>query len=405
MKYSKINISVLIFSVFLFPLNLLAQESMERIIYSLNNIIRPIETLKPDSNFEDIDFLTKTIADKEIISLGEVTHGTSEVFDYKDRLLRLLITNLGYKAIGLESDFIAIENIDEYINSRTDSLVFSPGSQIIATNRSMIEWLRKYNKTRINQDKVHIYGLEARGFVNVINKILSVIPAIEEADKKLLEKVKTAEYSKIQKTDISNLNVTISNLQKITTNDLHKHYLVLLSQLVDHYYETKIGSRDEHMAINAIWIKERAKNNKLIIWAHNGHVAKTELYKNPSMGTYLNKQYGSKYFVIATDFNEGSVYVNVFVAKNKPLLGFQPHYYPEVNSNKAYEFYFKQCKFKNFIIEIDPSMKDPVLSRFFNQSLDMRMIGALSIPANKNLSISKNFDLIVFIDKTNSQFN
>lgn len=382
----------------------LRSSGQQLIVKSLDSLIKPINTLKADSSFEDIYFLKEILKNKELISLGEITHGTSEVFQYKDRLVRFLVTNLGYKAIAFEGDVMAIENIDNYINGQTDSLRFLFGTPLISTNRKMIEWLRTYNLNNLNPNKIHVYGLEARGFSNIINKILAVNRSINKADSLLLEKVKDTPYNKLKNKDISEMKLVVGNLQQANSYKQDKYYVELLNQAVNVYYETKIGVRDEYMARNAMSIKGNAVDNKLIIWAHNGHVAKTELYNKSSMGTYLNQKYGPKYFVIATDFNHGNAYVNVYQAKNKPLLGFQSYYYPEINSKNAYEYYFKQCRFENFIIDVNDALSNPVLNGFFTKKMEMRMIGALSIPVNKKLSIAQNFDLIVYFNKTGSQW-
>ncbi|WP_316751595.1 erythromycin esterase family protein [Pedobacter gandavensis] len=405
MKSFKITRVAILFFIIWTPFQLFSQDKKTQIVPSLNNLIRPIETLKADSSFADLAFLKETLKEKELISLGEVTHGTAEVFQYKDRLVRFLVTNMGYKAIAFESDYLAVEDIDQYINGKTDSLFSLPGSALIGTNRQMLVWLRKYNEGQPQADKVHVYGLEARNFSNVISKILTVIPALEASDKILLERIKGAAYQNIKKEDLKAMKVTLNNLEKVNGNASVKLYVTLLQQLVDRYYETKIGARDVDMATNAIFLKEGAKDQRLILWAHNGHIAKDELYGVPAMGTLLDKKYGDKYFAIGTDFNHGKAYVNVFVAKNKPMLGFQAHYFPEVDSDKGYEFYFKQCKFSNFIIELPTALKDPVLNEFFIQPLQMRMIGSWSSPVNKKLSMAKNFDMVVFFNKTSSQWN
>lgn len=397
----KLKPAIILLLLLLFTLR---SSGEQLIVKSLDSLIKPITTLKADSSFEDIDFLNEILKNKELISFGEVTHGTAEFFQYKDRLVRFFVTNLGYKAIAFEGDVMAIENIDNYINGQTDSLKFLFGTPLISTNRKMIEWLRTYNLNSLNPNKVHVYGLEARGFFNIINKILAVNRSINKADSLLLAKVRDTPYKELKKEDINEMKIVVGNLQNTNSSKQDKHYVELLNQAVNVYYETKIGVRDEYMAKNAMSIKGNAVDNKLIIWAHNGHVAKTELYKKPSMGKYLEQKYGEKYFVIATDFNHGNAYVNVYQAKNKPLLGFQSHYYPEVNSRNAYEYYFKQCRFENFIIDVNEALSNPLLNDFFNKKLEMRMIGALSTPVNEKLSIAKNFDLIVYFNKTTSQW-
>lgn len=403
MKSFKIHRFLLVFFAIWMPFQLFSQQKNTQIVNSLNNLIRPIETLKADSSFADLDFLKETLKGKELIALGEVTHGTAEVFKYKDRLVRFLVTNMGYKAIAFESDYLSVENIDDYINGKTDSLVFLSGTPLISNNGPMLSWLRKHNQDKPEADKVHVYGLEVRSFVNIINKILAVNPSIEAADRILLEKIKGKDYQKIEKEEIKAMKVTLNNLEKIGGDASDKIYITLLQQLVNRYYETKIGARDQDMAANAIFLKERAKDQQLILWAHNGHIAKDELYGVPAMGTLLDKKYGAKYFALATDFNQGKAYV--YVAKNKPVLGFQAHYFPEVDSDKGYEYFFKQCKFRNFIMEVSAALKDPVLNEFLIHPRDMRMIGGTSTPVNKKLSIAKNFDMVVFFEKTSSQWN
>lgn len=378
-----------------------AQTNNKAIVESLNSAIRPIEILKGDSSFNDINFLQETLKSKEIIALGEVTHGTAEVFDYKDRLARFLVTNLGYRAIAFEADFIAIEHIDNYITGKTDSIIPAAGTAIRMTNNSMIEWLKRYNRDKIATDKVHVYGLELRNYTNIFNKMLATFPDLDSSDSGLMTAYLAKPFnSKITMEEVKGVKAIVLKLQALPLSDINRQYLDMLVQLNDS--DAKRGYRDSYMAKNAEWIKERAKHRKLIVWAHNGHLKKTESYNYPTLGTQLDKKFGPKYYVIGTDFNSGKAYVNIYVARNKPLLGFQPHYYLAVKSDRWYEYFFTQCKYKNFILDIEVASKDPVLKDFLEKPLNMRNIGAWSIPEGEKRSISKNFDLIVYFDKTTS---
>ena len=383
------------------PIQMSAQQNNSAIVMSLNKVIKPIETLNGGRNFSDIDFLKETLKDKELIALGEVTHGTAEVFNYKDRLIRFLVTNMGYKAIAFESDFIAIEHLDNYITGKADSVQYAAGTALMTSNHLMIEWLRTYNRNKPDADKVHIYGLEVRNYTNLFKKLLVVMPDLDKVDKNLLDGYLAKPFnSNVTREEIKGFKSMLLKLQTVQLSDINRQYVEMFNQLVS--YEGKRPLRDHYMAKNAMWLKDRVKHNKLIIWAHNGHLAKTELYKHPTAGTYLNKKYGSKYYVIGTDFNSGKAYVNVFIAKNKPLLGFQPLYFAEAKSEKWYEYFFNQCQYKNFILDINAASTDHLLNQFLTEPLTMRLIGALSSPEGKSLSISKNFDLIVYFDKTTS---
>jgi erythromycin esterase len=68
--------------------------------------------------------------------------------------------------------------------------------------------------------------------------------------------------------------------------------------------------RDNAMANISLWIKKR--NKKLIIWAHNVHIAKSEFTMNmfpenpiQGMGYILNQELKDKMISIGASFNQG----------------------------------------------------------------------------------------------------
>jgi erythromycin esterase len=371
--------------------SLLAQEAS--IVKKLNNMIKPILTLEPDCSFEDISFLDGILRDKEVVSLGEVTHGTREVFAYKDRLIRYLVSKMNYKVIAFEADYSGLETIDDYVNGKIDSTEMSP------VYKPLFTWLRGFNKDANEEDRVHVYGLEMRQFNVAIDRILNTNNEISKQDKEVLLRIKDLQFDKIDNKSLDNFKEVCSRFPKNVNSKM-------LMQLIENYHNFigsgKIGFRDKFMAENAIDLQAGTSDKKMIIWAHNGHVAKTSLYGKPAMGEYLVKNYKEKYYVIATDINKGNVNVKKFVAKDKPISNWQSLYYPEVNSHKGYEYYFKQCKFKNFILDVKKASSDGELKTFFTGEKEMRMIGGLSIPVNKKLSIANNFDMIVYFDETTS---
>jgi erythromycin esterase len=397
------NSFLLMFSLLsLVSSKIFAQKADSLIIAKLNNTIHPIEYLKGDSDFSDISFLKEALKDKDLIALGEVTHGTAEVFDYKDRLIRYLVTNLGYKAVAFESDFLAMENINSFILGKVDTIHYVSGTAVLMSNGPLIKWLRSYNINKPDKDKVQVYGVESRGYTNIFNKLLEVIPELEKADKDLMQVYLAKPFnSKVTKEELNGFKAIFAKLQNLQLSDVNAQYVKMLGQLLS--YNNNRAIRDAYMANNVTWIKERVQDHKLIVWAHNGHLVKEVLYNNSlTMGSHLAKKYGSRYYVIGTDFNSGTAYVNVFVAKNRPLKGFQPYYYAAVDSKKWYEYYFNQCRYPNFIIDLNYASKDDTLNEFLTQPHLMRSIGAWSTPVSTKLSMARNFDLIVYFDKANS---
>ena len=402
MKICKAVSTTVLLLVFFFNQQSKGQDGTARIVNSLNDIIIPIQTIKPDSNFDDLGFLKHTLENRNIVSLGEATHGTKEFFLYKVRLTQFLVADLGFKAIAFESDFSSVQKLDDFINNKVKNLDKGySGFPLTQQTREMLYWLQNYNATKEITDRVHLYGLEARGFDSICATILNSFSNLPAQNKALLAKIQHATYNALDRDDVNAVKTIIPQLYQSADqnkNSLNRHYITLLDQAVSQYLDSKYGYRDKFMADNLAWLHENTDVKKVIIWAHNGHLSKSPLFGVPSLGTYLYQKYNSKYFAIATDFNEGSVLVSV---PKKDKVDWINKSFPAVRSKNNYEYYFHQCKYPNFMIDIG-SLKDHlILSPFFSEHMLMRLVGATGELSKTKLSILGNFDLVVFFNITN----
>ena len=75
-------------------------------------------------------------------------------------------------------------------------------------------------------------------------------------------------------------------------------------------------SRDRSMAENIKWILDQSPNEKIVLWAHNGHVAAGGFAGSgfEPMGSTLRKLYGSEMVVFGFAFNQGA-----FQAMGRPI--------------------------------------------------------------------------------------
>jgi len=64
-------------------------------------------------------------------------------------------------------------------------------------------------------------------------------------------------------------------------------------------------TRDQSMANNVKWILDQNPGAKIVLWAHNGHVA-TGGFPYETMGTALRRTYGREMAVFGFSFNQGS---------------------------------------------------------------------------------------------------
>jgi erythromycin esterase-like protein len=380
-------------------------QNEEHLINGLNTIIRPITTINSEDSFDDLAFLKYLAKDASIIGIGESTHGTSLYNTYRQRLVRFLVQEMGYKAIIDEGDILAAEKVDAYINHQTDSLQFIGGLRPVLTNKKELDWLRSYNKNRPDSEKVHIYGAEVRGFYGIIQKLKSLF-IFNDADI-VLERF-TGDvgvgYKNLSRKDFEEVKKLANERSTKCSNSLCHYYLSLLNQQIDFAHRQRFGRddfnvRDEAMFENIKSFVSKTPGNKAIILAHNGHLQKIKLITLTSLGYLLNNFYGNKYFVMATDFNTGDV--NIY---NDKTGRYENMFFKDVEQKDAIEYYFKLCKHPNFFLPISVASNNTATATLVNNKIKMlRNMGATGVVFKTPVRLVENYDLIIFFNNTNSK--
>src|SRR5690606_33122119 len=100
--------------------------------------------------------------------------------------------------------------------------------------------------------------------------------------------------------------------------------------------------RDTFMAENLLWTMKQNPESKIVIWAHNEHVKKT----NRAMGEFLSKSLDDDYVNIGFTFGSGN-----YNAINRDNM--QVSVYDADKSPKdSYEYYFGELGFDSFILDL-----------------------------------------------------
>jgi erythromycin esterase-like protein len=66
----------------------------------LEKIIHPLVTSKANGNYADLAFIKTALSEATVVGLGEVTHGISECFQIKHRLLEFLVKEMDFSDRG-----------------------------------------------------------------------------------------------------------------------------------------------------------------------------------------------------------------------------------------------------------------------------------------------------------------
>ena len=92
---------------------------------------------------------------------------------------------------------------------------------------------------------------------------------------------------------------------------LHSRILEVVQQVSQVKYAYKaqqysINYRDKYMAENTVWLRDYFEGEKIVVWAHNGHIANLEYGNTGMMGNYLNYALGDEYATIGFLFSQGT---------------------------------------------------------------------------------------------------
>lgn len=286
----------------------------------------------------EVDSVAKKVEDltvpesAKVIALGEATHGNKEFQELRLEVLKHLVAATNIRSFALETDWGEGMTINNYIHGgkgNASDIVKDLAFSIYRTKEmaDLIEWMREYNETVPESEKLNFYGFDMQNpdkdlkFITEFckrSKILtdvdlekSLLPITPENSDKILEIL-----GKISDAMTEEYNI-IGEQRKIAP---YLQAVNVFGQSVE-YYKTINKSpiesstvRDKYMAENVQWIQEYEESlgrSQIFISGHDGHIAfSTPTYVN--MGHNLHEHYNSAYFAVGTDFYNTSVNVPDF---------------------------------------------------------------------------------------------
>lgn len=188
----------------------------------------------------------------------------------------------------------------------------------------------------------------------------------------------------------------------VTTRDLEwatQNARVVLQSL---QMVTNEVSRDQSMADNVKWILDQNPNAKIVLWAHNGHVATETADGYEPMGGSLRKMYGGQMVVFGFAFNEGSFQaVEMPFSSKKGLHNFTLAPAPEGSLDTT----LASAGLSIAAIDLRSLPKQGEVAKWFAEPRATRSIGAgygEQFAANfldKQVA-QKNYDALLFVEKT-----
>ncbi len=296
----------------------------------LNKNTIPVNSLTAADGNKNDDLLSfkNAIGNSRLVALGESTHGTSEFFSLKHRLLQYAVTELGFRLFAIEDNQLVAEKVNRYVlgGEGTAKESMSGMFAVWYTKEvlTMIEWIRHYNEKH-SDDKVRFAGFDMQ---DISRPIDSLFAFLKKQDNELYQKGIVfladlkANGAKSYAVNDSVKSVWFNNAKEIFDQVNQKSKLwyskpgdslyvtdgIQYANLVKQFAENIFRGywalfRDEAMAENLGWLLEkRYPGVKILIWAHDVHISRCDhpdesqnLNNSISMGSFLSKKYKTSY--------------------------------------------------------------------------------------------------------------
>ena len=119
--------------------------------------------LKSDSTNYDLSFLSKELRGKNVVGLGEASHGTREFYIQKARIIAYLINECDFKLLSFESPHATMVPINTYLQTGEGNLrEFMKNMFLFNTEEifNLFQRIRQFNKDKALEDKVVLIGMD-----------------------------------------------------------------------------------------------------------------------------------------------------------------------------------------------------------------------------------------------------
>lgn len=281
---------------------------------------------------DDLEPFGQAIGGARVVALGEATHGTSEFNVAKARIIEYLVTRKGFTVLAVEANWPETLGIDRYIKTGDGdpkALLTSLQMYPLRTRemRGVIEWMRAYNR-KLSSSKLAFTSFDMQRSEAAVAQVLAYLKLTAPGQAGIVEGAyrRVRELSREPGVPDPQAGAAAEEAQHvIRIMDESRETLVRASserdwnharrgaQIALQAMQLKIpgqrpGYRDEMMANNLTWLLDTAcATEKVIAWAHNGHIGFGSGVGSRPMGSYLRARLGRAFYAVGFSVAGGEV--------------------------------------------------------------------------------------------------
>jgi len=352
------------------------------------------EILLNENDYEGFEFLDELLKNKRIVMLGENTHGASEYFLLKNRIIRYLHEKLGYNILTWESSQLDCYAVESVKNNLEPEQMANNCLHFAYKARQVLPLL-----TYIKNSDLILTGMDSQPTVysDATAKFLRDHPCFTKFSREIYyidslaqTPSKYAWKDKNRKELAAKYQAILDKLDPTTcsTQDFEIVKRGLNDRINDMINRNK--DRDQRMANNLMWLLfEKYPTEKFIIYAHNAHIdrqnQKNSYANSKSMAEFLPDSVIEMSYCIGIFGFEGQARYNL---GENPIYDFKTH--PKL----SIENYLKQSGYDATFLDLENQTKSNSNSFLFSK-INTMYWGNINDPK----IVSDHYDGVILINK------
>lgn len=418
-----------------------------------NLAVQPLPAIEDESFGSHFD----SFGDKQVVLLGDGSHGTSEFYSARAEITKRLIERHGYTIVAVEADWPDAEAIDRYVRLRPGPKAHIGGTTKgyepfkrfptwMWRNREMqdlVEWMRNRNQKLSSEDRTGFYGLD---LYSMGASIRAVIDYLDHTDPKAAKEARRR-YGCLEPWVDDPAAYGLASLQGMEScesqviemlRDLLKRRIgyaphdmrdgeefhsseqnAFLVHDAEKYYKAMYYSsasswtlRDTHMfeTLGRLLEHRPALGRKAIVWAHNSHVGDARytamgIRRNEvNLGQLCRERLGRENIaILGCGTHIGTVAAAHEWDEDMEVMDVRP------SRNDSWEMLAHSTGIPRFLLDLRPDRINPNLRAVMSMEKRLeRFIGVIYRPETEKIShysqasLHNQFDAYIWFDRTQS---